>query len=98
MNEPIPGERNRTVRQQLRALLRQGRFTAAELSRQARCPEKDIHEHLESLLRSGDITMLPAECRNCGQVFEERARARKPGKCPQCRATRIRAPAFESVG
>lgn len=92
--EPIPKERSRTLRQQLRGLLKEKAFTAAELSRETGYPEKDVYEDLDTLLKTGDASILPAECRSCGHVFGNRSRASKPGKCPRCRNTRIRPPAF----
>lgn len=93
-SSPTPGERSRTIRQQLLEQLEDGPFSAAELSRLMRQSERDVLDHLEHLLRAGKVQALPASCAGCGFRFEKRTRSKKPGKCPQCRSTRIRPPRF----
>lgn len=90
----MPGERSRTIRQQLLDQLEDGPFSAAELSRLTRQSEREVLDHLEHLLRAGKVRTLPASCAGCGFRFEKRTRSKKPGKCPQCRSTRIRPPRF----
>ena len=89
-----PEERHQTIRQEIVARLTGETMTAAALSRLVRRPEKEIHEHLEALLMAGRIGTLPATCLACGYIFDQHRKTKKPGKCPKCRATRIRAPAF----
>jgi predicted Zn-ribbon and HTH transcriptional regulator len=93
-SSPMPGERSRTIRQQLLDQLHDGPFSAAELSRLTRQSERDVLDHLEHLLRAGKVKALPASCAGCGFRFEQRTRSKKPGKCPQCKSTRIRPPRF----
>jgi len=80
------------------ALLRQGRWTARDLSRNLRAPMKlviDDLEHLRRSLREGEAWAVdPAECERCGFVFEERERVEKPSRCPSCKGERIREAAF----
>lgn len=90
----MPGERSRTIPQQLLDQLEDGPFSAAELSRLTRLSEREVLDHLEHLLRAGRIQPLPASCAGCGFRFEKRTRSKKPGKCPQCKSTRIRPPRF----
>ncbi len=90
----MPEERSRTIRQQLLDQLATGPFSAAELSRLTRQSERAVLNHMEHLLRAGRVQVLPASCAGCGFRFEQRTRAGKPGKCPQCKSTRIRPPRF----
>lgn len=94
----MPDERSRTRRQQLLDQLEDGPFSAAELSRLTRQSERDVLDHLDHLLRTGKARALPASCAGCGFRFEKRTGSKKPGKCPQCRSTRIRPPRFALPG
>ena len=93
-------ERTVTHRSALREVLSQGRaLTVRELSQAIGASERDVIGHLEHLERSlahqpERLTVAPARCMACGFCFEGRARVGKPGKCPQCRATRIAPPRF----
>ena len=40
------------------------------------------------------LVMRPPYCRNCGYVFKDLRRARKPSRCPKCKSERIAPPAF----
>ncbi len=93
-SSPMPGERSRTIRQQLLDQLDGGPFSAGELSRLTRQSEREVLDHLEHLLHAGKVKALPASCAGCGFRFEKRTRSKKPGKCPQCKSTRIRPPRF----
>lgn len=86
-----------SVRQQLIVLLEDGPHTARELSGLVGVSEKDVVAHLEHVRRSTGkkFTIHPAECLSCGFQFKRRSRLAKPGRCPQCRSTRITPPAFE---
>ncbi|HLL00613.1 MAG TPA: transcriptional regulator [Myxococcaceae bacterium] len=102
MSRPGPQARATTVRAALEAALAEAPeagLTARELSGAVGIPEKDVAEHLLHLDKSlkalgGRLEVLPAECLACGFVFRDRKRFTRPGACPQCRATRIDAPAF----
>lgn len=79
--------------------LREGPRSARDLSVAVRIPEKDVPLHLEHLERSlkkteESLVILPAECAGCGYVFQRRTRFTRPGKCPECGATRVDAPEF----
>jgi predicted Zn-ribbon and HTH transcriptional regulator len=54
--------------------------------------EDDLRHALRSAKAAGhEILVVPARCRSCGFVFDEE-RLSKPGKCPQCRGTRLHEP------
>jgi predicted Zn-ribbon and HTH transcriptional regulator/GNAT superfamily N-acetyltransferase len=88
-----------TVRERLLDMLRGDAHTALELSRALRVPEKDVYHHLEHVEKSATASgrrfiIDPAMCVGCGYSFQSRRRVRKPGKCPECSATRISPPRF----
>jgi len=91
---PEPPARQQTVRRQILACLRRGACTAAELSQEVRLPESEVRAHIDSMRQQVDMKISPPRCIACGFVFEGRRRARKPGKCPQCRSTRITQPVY----
>lgn len=52
-----------------------------------------VEDDLRHVLRSAEaagyrVAILPASCRSCGFVFDER-KLSKPGKCPSCHGTRL---------
>lgn len=95
-----PPARTQTDRQALRAALIPGvPMTVRELSQAAGIAEDAVHRHLEHLIRSFEaegatVEMVPAECLGCGFTFDGRGRTTKPGKCPECRGTRILPPSI----
>lgn len=95
--ERPPPERNLTIRQQILAVLGEGESNAGDLSKIVRLTEKDIYEHLDELKRAGRVETMPATCNSCGYRFEDRRKARKPGKCPRCKSTRIDPPRFNAI-
>lgn len=91
-----------TIRHALSALLRDGRFSAKEISAALGIREKDVYSHLDHIRRSlqtgdEDLETTPAECRSCGFVFAKRERLTPPGKCPMCRKEAISDPLFRIV-
>ena len=87
-------ERRQTLREALRHVLSEGRFTAHELSARVGVSEKDVAGHLEHLARSvkggGDrFEVEPARCQDCTFVFKERTRMSKPSRCPRCKSERL---------
>ena len=103
-NELHPGPRppvaaHNTIRHELLVELEDGPLSARDISGRIGISEKDVYDHLEhvrtTLHRLGRrLVVQPAECVNCGFVFEKRGRLKKPGKCPLCRGESIHAPLF----
>ncbi len=63
---------------------------------------KIIYEHLRHVAKTirreskGSLMlyMLPPKCRNCGYVFKNLSKPKKPSKCPRCGSQRIDPPKF----
>lgn len=94
-----PSERHATVRGELRRVLREGLFTALELSARVGVGEKEIAGHLAHLARSvrssGErLRVEPARCLACGFLFRKRDRLSKPSSCPLCKGQRLEPPRF----
>lgn len=89
-----PPPHTETDRDRLAVLLVERPLTVRELSQAARIAERDVLGHLEHLARSAAgrgqrLSIEPSRCLGCDFVFQERTRFTKPGKCPECRSTRI---------
>jgi hypothetical protein len=92
----------RTLRQQIGALLRRREMDARELAEALGLKEKEVNAHLEHVRRSAaaageKLLVTPSRCLLCGYEFTERRRIARPGRCPQCRRSRIANPAFRLV-
>lgn len=88
-----------TSRQQIMDVLQTGEWDVRRLSQRLRISEKDVLAHMphvqRSLARSGArLVIRAAFCWACGFTFKGRGRFTRPGRCPQCRQTRIEPPAF----
>jgi len=100
LREPeAPVERYETVRHFITALLEEQTLAAREISVYARIAEKDVNGHLEHIKKTVQknnrrFVVEPARCDHCGFIFRKRGRLTKPGKCPSCHSTLIRAPMF----
>ena len=92
--ETIPQERNETIRQEITRMLDGCRLPVNAISKEVRKSEKEVTDHLDQINRSGLLIIISAECDDCGFVFKDRKRIKKPGKCPRCRSTRINQPLF----
>lgn len=63
---------------------------------------KEIYEDLKhvgkTLYRETNgretLVMIPPKCLKCGYIFKERAKIKRPSKCPRCRSERISEPSF----
>ncbi len=89
-----------TLRQQMMAVLQEGEWDVRGLSQRLGIAEKDVIAHLahvqQSLAAGGArLVIRPPYCRACGFVFKGRGRFTRPGRCPQCRQTRIAPPFFQ---
>lgn len=94
-----PNERSETVREAIRAALREGASTAFELSGRVSVAEREVASHLEHLARSlahrGErLVVEPPSCLGCGFAFERRGRLSRPSACPRCRGTHLAAARF----
>lgn len=81
-----------TLRRQLREVLTTPR-TASSLARELGLRRGDVEEDLQHAIRSARaagerVVITPASCKQCGFVFD-RDKLSKPGKCPECRGSRI---------
>jgi predicted Zn-ribbon and HTH transcriptional regulator len=90
---------SRTVRQQIADLLAANEMTPRQLAQAIGLKEKELADHLNHLRRSLStqglkLRVRPAECPTCGFVFRERRRLASPGRCPECKATRLEPPAY----
>ena len=89
-----------TTRQRIISCLSDGPMNAIEISQHVGIREKDVYEHLNHIGRSmaaqgKRLVIHPSRCLNCGFIFEKRERLSRPGRCPLCRKTRIKRPAYE---
>lgn len=79
-------------------MLREGEWTARDISRRLGIREREVYEHLPHVEKSlGNDTKLiaqPARCLDCGFVFRKRTRFTTPGKCPVCRSEAIVPPVY----
>ena len=88
-----------TVRQQIIELLTNGEMDAREISQEAGIKEKEAIEHLSHVARTlavqgKKLAIRPAECLQCGYVFEKRQRFTRPGRCPRCKKSHLQSPIF----
>jgi transcriptional regulator len=79
-------------RKQLIDVLAQPR-SVSSLARELGLKRGDVEDDLRHAIRSAraaghEVVVEPARCRACGFTFAEDKLA-KPGKCPQCRGSRI---------
>ena len=94
-------ERNQTIRQEIINELENNALTVRDISQSIGILEKDVYHHLafiEKTLkhRKKRIHVEPYYCMNCGFQFKNRKTFKRPGKCPQCRNSRI-APAIYRI-
>lgn len=98
VERPSEIDHERTNRQAIREALRQGPRTARELATALSLREREVIEDLEHVRRSvrpGErFVVVPAICKRCQSVFEDRARLTRPSRCPRCKSERIGAPKF----
>ncbi len=97
MKEKVPEERIETLRQEILALLENRELSIGDLSKAIGKSEKELYGHIENLSIYKSLKIISAECVKCGFVFEGRYRAKKPGKCPKCKGTRIDPPLFTYI-
>lgn len=59
--------------------------------------EKEVLTHLPHVQKSiasqgGRLVIIPACCDGCGYEFKSRRRISPPGRCPECKHSRISGP------
>jgi len=82
-----------TLRKQLLEVLSREPRSVSRLAGELGLSRGDVEDALRHMIRSARaaghrIVVVPAKCRSCGFMFDE-AKLTKPGKCPECRNTRI---------
>ena len=82
-----------TLRRDLLEYLSHEPRSVSRLERELRLPRADVEDALRHMIRSARaaghrIVVVPARCRACGFIFDE-DRLTKPGRCPECRESRI---------
>ncbi len=92
-------EKQQTVRQTIMDHLDNTPMTARDISGAVGITEKDVYHHLDFIEKSvrqkgKKLHVDPAYCRDCGFVFKDRKKLKKPGRCPVCRDGRIASAVF----
>ncbi len=95
----IPIDRGETIRKEIINVLREGTWSALDISGEVSISEKTVYEHLQHIQKSinkkeGTFVVVPSECRKCGFIFKKREKLKKPGKCPICRGESLTRPLF----
>ena len=80
-------------RRQLIELLSHEPRSASSLAREMGLRRGDVEDDLRHALRSAGaaghrIEVIPARCKDCGFIFGAE-RLVKPGRCPQCKGSRL---------
>ena len=82
-----------TRREEIEELLRQKPWTPNELAEHLGAPLNEIVEDLEHVRRNVQKPHVfkhqPPKCHDCGFIFEEIAKMKKPSKCPKCHSDSI---------
>ncbi len=89
----------KTIRKQMIELLDNKEMSAREISQTIGIREKEVYEHLSHIARSVNaqrkkLIIIPAECSECGYVFENRKRYTRPSRCPHCKSEHIQNPVY----
>ncbi|RPJ75156.1 MAG: transcriptional regulator [Desulfobacteraceae bacterium] len=92
-----------TLRRSMIALLAGQAMDARDLSDALGLTEKEVYEHLAHVKRSlaasgATLHVTPSRCLLCGYVFAHRRRLTRPGRCPQCRRSKLQGPTFHVAG
>jgi transcriptional regulator len=67
--------------------------SASSIARELGLDRRDVEDELRHAIRSAraaghTIVIEPGKCKQCGFVFSE-DRLAKPGRCPECKSTRL---------
>jgi predicted Zn-ribbon and HTH transcriptional regulator len=99
----MEAEKKLTIREQIILNLEMQPMTARDLSKALHISEKEVYAHMPYIEKSirqlkKKIKTIPCSCLKCGFEFRNRKTFKKPGKCPQCRESRIEPAVFEIAG
>jgi transcriptional regulator len=87
-----------TQRQNIMETLSGGKYTLQNLSAELHMSTKELLLHLPHVQKSvkppDKFIIDPAECLNCGYIFKDRTKLHSPSKCPRCRESHIKEPAY----
>ncbi len=87
-----------TRRQQIIEMLSKEPISIQHLANLFRVEMREISEDMkhirQSLKGKTDFIVQPAQCRQCGYVFRERSKIKRPSRCPKCKHERIMPPLF----
>ena len=93
----------KTTRQEmLRLLKEEGPVSAHDLSKRLGISEKEVYVHLPHVSKSASaqklkLRVIPPQCLNCGYPFRDRTRFTPAGRCPRCKGTHLKMPAYEVI-
>ena len=82
-----------TFRRDLVKILSAQPRSVSSIARELGLDRRDVEQDLRHAIRSAQaaghtVVVEPARCKQCGFVFGE-DRLAKPGKCPECKGTRL---------
>ena len=89
-----------TTRQRIMELIAGTLRTARQLAELVEAPEREVEDHLAHIVRSvardpaRRFVLDPSACQDCGFVFRERTRLKRPSRCPRCRSEAISPPRY----
>ena len=88
-----------TIRRRMIEILKEDELDALDLSQIIGIREREVYGHLNHIkktitARGERFIMTPTTCLGCGYVFKERARLNRPGRCPECKGTRLSRPTY----
>jgi transcriptional regulator len=74
-------------------------MTPSALARELGLNRRDIEDDIRHVVRSARaagyrVNIEPARCKDCGFTFSEE-KLSKPGKCPECRGSRLFEPVIQ---
>ena len=82
-----------TLRRDLVKMLSAQPRSVSSIARELGLDRRDVEDELRHAIRSAraaghTVVIEPAKCKQCGFVFGE-DRLAKPGKCPECKGSRL---------
>ena len=86
-----------TRRRDIIELLSKQAMTLRELAEWFHADTKELLidlEHIARIVKPRKFTMEPSQCKNCGYIFKNREKYRRPSKCPECKGEKLTEPVF----